>query len=492
MRKISIIGLGAGDLKQMPLGVFEKLSHAKQVFLRTEKHPVVDELKKREIPIQSFDEIYLAKETFPDVYETISDQLIEQVMGSEDEILYAVPGHPMVAEKTTQWLLKKGLENGIAVEVIGGQSFLDAMFTALKIDPVEGFALLDGLTLKASDINLRLHLIITQVYDQLSASEVKLTLMEVLPDEYPITLVVAAGVEGEQQIHTMPLYELDHLQGTFNLAAIYVPPVRDENLLNRQFSQLREIIRILRSPEGCPWDREQTHQSIRKNLVEETYEVLETIDDNDMDAMCEEIGDLLMQVMLHAQIAEDEGDFTVEDVIFGLNEKLIRRHPHVFGEVQADTSAQVVRNWEQIKATEKKEKGQERKSHLSGIPRDLPALMYAYKLQKKAAHVGFDWDNVQDVYNKVDEEYLEVKEAANKEELREEMGDLLFAVVNLARFLKIDPEEALALTNKKFTRRFHYIEERLTEQGKEFATTTLDEMESYWQEAKQKQKEVQS
>lgn len=491
MRKISIIGLGAGDLKQMPLGVFEKLSHAKQVFLRTEKHPVVDELKKRGIPIQSFDEIYLAKETFPDVYETISDQLIEQVMGSEGEILYAVPGHPMVAEKTTQWLLKKGSDNGIAVEVIGGQSFLDAMFTALKIDPVEGFALLDGLTLKASDINLRLHLIITQVYDQLSASEVKLTLMEVLPDEYPITLVVAAGVEGEQQIHSMPLYELDHLQGTFNLAAIYVPPVREENLLNRQFSQLREIIRILRSPEGCPWDREQTHQSIRKNLVEETYEVLETIDDNDMEAMCEEIGDLLMQVMLHAQIAEDEGDFTVEDVIFGLNEKLIRRHPHVFGEVQADTSAQVVQNWEQIKAKEKEEKGQERKSHLSGIPRDLPALMYAYKLQKKAAHVGFDWDNVQDVYNKVDEEYLEVKEAANKEELREEMGDLLFAVVNLARFLKIDPEEALALTNKKFTRRFHYIEERLAEQGKEFATTTLDEMESYWQEAKQKQREVQ-
>jgi tetrapyrrole methylase family protein / MazG family protein len=491
MRKISIIGLGAGDLRQMPLGVFEKLSQAKQVFLRTEKHPVVDELKKRGIPIQSFDEIYLAKETFPDVYETISDQLIEQVMGSEGEILYAVPGHPMVAEKTTQWLLKKGPENGITVEVMGGQSFLDAMFTALKIDPVEGFALLDGLSLKASDINLRLHLIITQVYDQLSASEVKLTLMEVLPDEYPITLVVAAGVEGEQQIQSMPLYELDHLQGTFNLAAVYVPPVRDENLLNRQFSKLREIIRILRSPEGCPWDREQTHQSIRKNLLEETYEVLETIDDEDMEGMCEEMGDLLMQVMLHAQIAEDEGDFTVEDIIYGLNEKLIRRHPHVFGEVQADTSAQVVQNWEQIKASEKKEKGQERKSHLSGIPRDLPALMFAYKLQKKAAHVGFDWDNVQDVYNKVDEEYLEVKEAKNKEELREEMGDLLFAVVNLARFLKIDPEEALALTNKKFTRRFHYIEERLTEQGKDFATTTLDEMELYWQEAKQKQREVQ-
>jgi tetrapyrrole methylase family protein / MazG family protein len=490
MHKISIVGLGAGDFRQMPFGIYEKLSQAKQVFLRTEKHPVVEELKKRGIMVQSFDEIYLAKDNFPDVYETISDQLIEKALSSKNEILYAVPGHPMVAEKTTQWLLKKGSEHGVAVEVMGGQSFLDAMFTALKVDPVEGFALLDGLTMKASDINPRLHLIITQVYDQISASEVKLTLMEVLPDEYPIHFVNAAGVEGEQQIRTMPLYELDHLQGTYNLAAIYVPPVKDENLLNRQFGRLREIIRILRSPEGCPWDREQTHQSIRKNLLEETYEVLETIDDEDMEAMCEEIGDLLMQVMLHAQIAEDEGDFTVEDVIFVLNEKLIRRHPHVFGEVQADTSAQVVQNWEQIKAEEKKDKGQERKSHLSGIPRDLPALMYAYKLQKKAAHVGFDWDDVKDVYSKVDEEYQEVKEAKTKEELREEMGDLLFAVVNLARFLKIDPEEALALTNKKFTRRFQYIEERLAEQGKDFAKTTLTEMESYWQEAKQKQGEV--
>ena len=485
MSKISIIGLGSGDMNQRSLGVYERITQAKTLLLRTEKHPVVQQLRERGIKFQSFDAYYEQSDQFSDVYSSIYEELIAQAK-EKGEVLFAVPGHPMVAEQTTQLLLRGAGEHGVEIEVLGGQSFLDAVFSALQFDPVEGFVLLDALSLQAKHVNPHTHTVITQVYDDLTASEVKLTLMEVFPDEYPVTLVLSAGIKGEEQILQMPLYELDHIKGTHNLAAVYIPPAKDDKILNRRFATLREIISILRSPEGCPWDREQTHRSIRKHLIEETYEVLETIDDDDPEAMCEEMGDLLMQVMLHSQIAEDEGDFTIEDVIEVLNEKLIRRHPHVFGEREADTSEQVVKNWDQIKAEEKKAKGvvADQRSLLNGIPRDLPALMTAFAISKKAAKVGFDWERVEDVYAKIEEELEEIKQARNEEETKAELGDLLFAVANLARFIKVDPEEALALTNRKFKSRFQYIEKRLQERNKSLQDSSLEEMEALWQEAK--------
>ena len=485
MKKISIVGLGSGDLSHMPIGMWEFIKDSRYIFLRTEKHPVVQELQKRGIQMESFDNVYEQTDTFSSVYEQICDKLIQHA-NDKQNIVYAVPGHPFVAEKTTQLLIAKGPEQGVEIDIIGGHSFLDAMFSALAIDPSEGFALLDALTLHPRVLNPHLHLIITQVYDRFTASDVKLTLMEVYPDDYLITFVVAAGVKGQQQVIQMPLYELDHFTDTYNLAAVYIPPTDTQAILHRQFSQLREIISILRSPEGCPWDKEQTHKTIRKNLIEETYEVAEAIDSDDPDGLREELGDLLMQVMLHSQIAEDNGDFTVEEVIAVLNDKLIRRHPHVFGEHTADTSDQVVQNWEQIKLEEKKGKGldPEVTSQLAGIPKGLPALMSAYKLQKKAAHIGFDWDRAEDVVAKLHEELEEVLKAESDQELKEELGDLLFVVVNLARFHKVDPEEALALTNQKFTKRFEHIEKRLKELGKDFSDSSLEEMEEFWQEAK--------
>jgi len=484
MNKITVIGLGAGDISQLPLGTYEKIVESKHLYIRTEKHPVISQLQERGIQFTSFDSLYEGSEDFSSVYQGIATALIEKAQRGEN-VVFAVPGHPMVAEKTTQLLLEMGKEAGIVVDVEGGQSFLDPMFSALRFDPVEGFALLDALALDKKMLNPHLHLIITQVYDDLTASDVKLTLMDVYPDDYQIALVLAAGVPGLEKVMWMPLYELDHIQGTHNMAAVYVPPTSSESILNRQFSTLREIIAILRSPGGCPWDREQTHQSIRKHLIEEAYEVLETIDDDDPEAMCEEMGDLLMQVMLHAQIAEDDGDFTIDDIILGLNEKLIRRHPHVFGTKSASTGDEAVVNWDQIKLEEKKEKGidMEGKSLLDGIPRGLPSLMVAYELSKKASKVGFDWDHVKHVYAKIEEELEEVKEAESKEHVKEEIGDLLFAVANLARFLKLDPEEALALTNRKFKQRFQYIEKTL---NKPMTEATLDEMEALWQKAKQR------
>ncbi|MED4730337.1 Nucleoside triphosphate pyrophosphohydrolase [compost metagenome] len=488
MKKIIVIGLGAGNLEGLPLGIYRILKGAKHLYLRTEKHPVVAELLAEGVAYESFDDVYKAHDQFPEVYEEISDRLFRMVE-EKDEIVYAVPGHPLVAERTVQLLMDRAEEQGVEIKVKGGQSFLDPVFASLKIDPVEGFALLDGTDLQKHQVQPNLHHLICQVYDAFVASDVKLTLMEAYPDDYPVTVVTAAGVTEEERIQTIPLYELDRLDNYSNLTTVYVPPTEEDRALNRQFWRLREIVAILRSPNGCPWDREQTHQSIRKNLIEETYEVLETIDDEDPEAMCEEMGDLLLQIMLHSQMAEEEGYFTVQDVIAGLNEKLIRRHPHVFGASNAEDADEALQNWEDIKKKEKQGKGKETISRLDGVPRDLPAILKAYKYQKKAADVGFDWDELSEVLDKVKEEWEELKEAQTLEHRREELGDLLFVIVNIARFMKIDPEEALALTNKKFYYRFSYIEKKIIEAGKTFENTSLDEMENWWQEAKQKKKE---
>ena len=274
------------------------------------------------------------------MYESIAAALINLAKAAEDderEIVYAVPGHPMVAEATVRLLRERCPGENVTLTVLGGESFLDEAFVRLGFDPIEGFQLLDAAELRASVIQPQLHTLIGQVYDMITASEVKLALMELYPDDYPVIVGHALGVEGEEAIQQMPLFELDRIDGYGNLSLIYVPRSDDSNLRQRTFARLHEIVGILRSPEGCPWDREQTHESIRKNLIEETYEVLETIDEDDPEHMQEELGDLLLQIMLHSQMEEELGTFTVYDVIQALNDKLIFRHPHVLARAAPKT-----------------------------------------------------------------------------------------------------------------------------------------------------------
>ncbi len=251
----------------------------------------------------------------------------------------------------------------------------------------------------------------------------------------------------------------------------------------KKFEHLVQIMARLRAPDGCPWDQEQSHESLKKYLIEEAYELLESIDGKDDAAMTEECGDVLLQVVFHAQIAKDEGRFTIDDVIDSISNKLVRRHPHVFGDREAHDAEEVLRNWEADKQKEKPE----RNSVLDGIPKAMPALMRAHQLQKKAARVGFDWDHTEDVLDKIEEEIQEVREAIKEnkpEKVHDEMGDLFFALVNLARFLDIYSEEALQSTNHKFTQRFQYIEQKLKEQGKKPEDSNLEEMDKLWEEAK--------
>ncbi len=250
-----------------------------------------------------------------------------------------------------------------------------------------------------------------------------------------------------------------------------------------QFNRLVEIMKRLRGPDGCPWDKEQTSITLKPYLIEEAYEVIDAIDNQDDTNLTEELGDVLLQVVFHAQIATEENRFTIEDVAQSISDKLVRRHPHVFGNVEAETADQVVQNWEAIKAQEK-EGETDQKSALSGIPRHLPALLRAYQIQKKAARVGFDWDKTEEVIQKVEEEVQELRHAHTQQEKQEEFGDLLFSLVNLARFLQIDPEEALTQTIAKFQNRFAYIETELKKRGLTPQDTTLKEMDILWEKAK--------
>lgn len=253
-------------------------------------------------------------------------------------------------------------------------------------------------------------------------------------------------------------------------------------------ARLLEIMVILRSEKGCPWDREQTHTSLRQHLLEEAYEVIEVIDEDRLEELPAELGDLLLQIVFHAQIAAEAGSFTMAEVVQAINEKLIRRHPHVFGDVNIKTADEQVVHWEQTKL-----KKEGKVSAISGVPRELPALLRAYRLQNKAATMGFDWPEVTPVWDKIEEEVAELREAVasgEREQIEEELGDLLFSIVNVSRFLKVNPEDALRRTSEKFIRRFQQVEAEFVRRGQPMEQAELAEMDEIWKKVKRQEKEA--
>lgn len=485
-KEIIIVGLGSGNEERLTMGVLKELHSGKPIFLRTEQHPVVAYLRNEGLTYRSFDSLYESADSFGEVYQRLVEELLAEV-DSRGELVYAVPGNPLVAEKTVQILLALERESGVKVRVVGGESFIDTFFESLRLDPVEGFLMLNGESLHVNHLNSEINTLIAQVYNQAVASLVKLELMEYYPDDYIVYIVENLGMADSERIIGLPLFELDRDPTRFhNLSSVFLPSNREPLLIKRDLHQLLDMVRVLRGPEGCPWDRVQTHQSLRKNLIEETYELVETIDQLDYNAMTEELGDVFLQVILHSLLAEEKGYFGLYDVIEELMSKLIRRHPHVFGDAAAGKEDEARAEWERIKVLENIESGMKRKSVLDGVPIDLPENYKAYKLQKKAASVGFDWSEVIDVYDKIKEELAEAQSATDNE-LAGEIGDLLFAVINLARFQNIDPEAALALTNQKFIKRFKYIEGQLSKQGVPIGEAGLELMDSLWEKAKEQE-----
>jgi len=478
---LHVMGLGPSGLEQLTLGNYRRILGAKRIFARTAEHPCVQELMAEGICVESFDEIYATKPSFEEVYESITEQLGKELKKGSD-VIYVVPGHPMVAEKTVQ-LIGEKLSQEYEVVIHPAMSFVDEIFRVLKFDPIEGVLIRNNDALKDVGLTGKEWLIIPQVYNKLIASEVKLDLMSSYPDEAWVYITKALGTPDEQ-VDKLPLFEMDH--GTFDhLTTIVLPPNSEVISLSR----LIKVMALLRSEQGCAWDREQTHDTLKPCLIEESYEVLEAIEKKDMYNLCEELGDLLLQVVFHTQLASEDRDFDIQDVLQGIIQKLIRRHPHVFGAEKVETSDDVIRTWDRIKQEEKTSGNAELVFFKD--PVGLPALMWASSTQRRAAAVGFDWTEIDGPWGKVEEELQELRSALSDGiGVREELGDLMFSIVNLSRFLKLDAEDVLRDTIHKFQRRFLNMFELAGKDGLDLEKLPLEEMDVFWEKAKSKEKVV--
>jgi tetrapyrrole methylase family protein/MazG family protein len=541
---ITVIGLGPGGSRDLTLAALEAMRGASRVILRTSVHPTVSELAGYGVSYETLDEMYRDADDFESLYREMAARILEVARETFDRgetggIVYAVPGSPHVGERSVELLVEMGPAADTEVRVLPGVSFLEPVFSGSGISLFDGVQVVDALSIESVSINTGVALAVPQVYDSMVAGRVKSRLMQAYPDEHPVLLARAAGTR-EGRIDRMCLYEIDRVSDIDHLTTLVVPPLDtrvDVKGLERAataFAELVSVMSALRSGTGCPWDREQTHESLMKYMVEETYEALDTIEKGDMDKLCEELGDVMLQVVFHAQIASENGEFDIADVAAAIVEKLVRRHPHVFSEVKVDSSEAVLRNWEKIKAVERGEKGRFSRV-FDSVPAGLPSLMRAEIVQSKASKVGFDWKDYRPALDKVDEELAELRAAlllwgseANPGDARagslsageadaaepngvdptrsgssagkgrveegsasgksasvtEEMGDLLFAVVNVARLLKIDPEGALRKAVEKFIARFRYIEERAAAGGVAIEDMTLEEMDELWEESK--------
>jgi len=474
--RVTVVGLGPGGARHVTGEVLDAIAAHPHRFLRTARHPSAELVPGA----RSFDEVYESADTFADVYAEITERLVAAAT-EHGSILYAVPGSPLVLERTVRHL--RG-EDRIECVVLPAMSFLDVAWARLGIDPVEErVTLVDGHDFAAAAEGLEGPLLIAHTHANWVMSEIKLAVDSDDVDDLPVVILQRLGNDDEAITHTT-WSELDRAVEADHLTSVYVPRLGVGTAA--ELGRFHLLARTLR--EQCPWDQEQTHASLVTYLLEETYEVVDALhaldpDDPSTDeALVEELGDLLYQIEFHATIAEQEGRFTMADVARGVHDKLVRRHPHVFGEVTVDGADEVVANWDAIKRAEK-----QRTSAFDGVPTAQPSLSYAHAVQKRASKVGFDWPDVEGAFPKIAEESAEVREAASigdTEAVADEVGDLLFAVVNVARHLKVDPEAALRRAVGKFRTRFEGVEALARARGIDLTTAGLETLDTLWDEVK--------
>ena len=479
---ITIIGLGPGPIDDLSLRAWNKLQETDTLYLRTRRHPCVVDLPAH-LNCISFDDIYEAHDSFDDVYRAIAEQVLQVARGA-DTVVYAVPGDPFVGEATVTLIRKQAAVDSLELEIVSGISFIEPCLASLGIDALEGIQVLDGLEVASQyhpPINPAKPALMAQVYDRAVATDLKLTLMNQYPDDFPVRFV-HGSVTGNATVEDLSLFEIDRSSRIDVLTTLYLPALDPLS----SFEAFQDIIAHLRSAEGCPWDRKQTHESLRPFLIEEAHEVLETIDTGDALELREELGDLLLQVVLHAQIAIDDGEFYMKDILQHLNKKMIRRHPHVWGDVDVQGDPQrVSSNWEDIKKEEQAIAGKQRSSLLEGVPKGMPSLLVAHRYSRRASKVGFDWDDISGVEQKAKEEFEEIFAASSREHRAQEIGDLIFVLVNWLRWLDVDdPESLLRETNAKFHRRFSFVEASAARQNRALTEFSLDELDTFWQDAK--------
>jgi tetrapyrrole methylase family protein/MazG family protein len=480
---VVVAGLGPGGVDHVTAETIAAIDRLPHRYLRTSIHP-----SAHLVPgAVSFDDVYESADRFADVYAEIVERLVEAATRHR-EVLYVVPGSPLVLERTVRELRD---DERIEITILPAMSFLDLAWARLGVDPVEsGVQLIDGHEFATAAAGRSGPLLVAHTHANWVLSDIKLAVDDPdgTLDGTPVVLLEALGTVHERIIRTT-WAEMDRTTEADHLTTLYIPELRVP--VGAGYVRFHRLARTLR--ERCPWDVAQTHRSLIPYLVEESYEVVDAIqalDDADPttdDLLIEELGDLLYQIEFHATIAEQEGRFTIADVTRGIHDKLVHRHPHVFGDERGTTVAvdgveQVLANWDEIKRAEKG-----RHSVFDGVPVALPSLAYADKIQRRAAKVGFDWSGVDGALPKIAEEAGELVEAAESgdaEATTDELGDLLFAVVNVARHLRVDAESALRAATNKFRRRFESVEELARERGVDVHRADLVDLDALWDEVK--------
>ena len=493
---LTIVGLGPGAWADVTLAAQLALESAPRLLLRTLRHPTVQALRERrpDLTLTSFDDLYEQAEGWQGLYEQMAERLL--AIAATEPLTYAVPGHPLIGEASVRLARQEAEARGIPVHIVAGLSFIEPICARLNVDPIAaGMQIVDATELAellpqqvAGALTTTRPLLISQVFNRRMASAAKLALLEIFPATWEVTLVQAAGLP-EERVRTAPLSEMDRDDFADHLTSLYVPPIPAPSLQSlRTPEALRYVVARLRAPEGCPWDRKQTHDSLTPYVLEEAAEVADAIEEFADDPMhlAEELGDLLLQVYLHTEIAQEEEAFTIGDVYEAITSKLIRRHPHVFGDVAVSGAEQVVANWEVIKRAERERAGEQSafESRLKRIPRHTAALAATHDTQRRAVKAGFDWPTLEDWVAKLNEETHELLDAATPDARADELGDLLFTIVALARRLEIDAELALRAANQKFRRRFQQMEQLAHARGLTFEDLDRAAQLALWGEAK--------
>ncbi|MBN2469180.1 MAG: nucleoside triphosphate pyrophosphohydrolase [Anaerolineae bacterium] len=472
---ITIVGFGPGDPEQVTLEARQVLQAAAEVLVWPGMSDALPEGPLYRPLISEPGE-----DSSP---EALVEQAAEAVCaGSEGGVVVAVPGSPYVLNPVVARVQALASARQISLRIISGLSFIEPALVAAGADPAQALQIFGALEVAGMyhpPFNPDVPVLLAPVSSPALATRLKRVLLNQMPASQSVRLIHNAGTQ-RQRVAAVPLGELDAEHDFTPTTVLYIPPISRLG----SFESLQEVMAHLRSPEGCPWDREQDHLTLRPYLLEEAYEVLDALDRGDLNGLAEELGDLLLQVAFHVQVAVDAGEFHMTDVIAHITHKLIHRHPHVWGDVDVNDSGEVTRNWEAIKKQERRDNGKARASLLDGVSKALPALAQAYNYQARAARVGFDWDQIEPVIDKIREEIDEIQAAEDADHRAREIGDLLFALVNWTRWMDVEPETALREANQRFYRRFHYIEQAADAAGQALSSMTLEEMDALWDEAK--------
>lgn len=476
---ITLLGVGPGAEDLLTREAWTLIKNSREIVLRTSRLPLVKSLPDH-LAISSFDALF-GSGAYETVYDLIADRVLE-LSKRPQGVVYAIPGHPLDPEADTRRIMQRAQTAGVPVRVVGGLSIAGFIVNALDKQPLRQVVVIDSagfVGAHAPAFPPSLPAIITSIFSPALALAVKNALLTNYAPDHLAHLVVAPGLP-EGEVKAIPVGEIGADHATGPLVSLFVPALSERS----SFEAFQEIIAHLRAPNGCPWDREQTHESLKPYLLEETYEVLEALDRADIQELKEELGDLLLQIVLHAQIAVETGEFRMSDVLEYVHSKIVFRHPHVFGSTAVDGTAEVLRNWERLKEAERAAKGSVSTGILDGVAAALPALVQAEQYQKRAARVGFDWPDVEGVLDKIEEEIGEFRRAGSDKARASELGDLLFALVNLARWRGVDAESALRLANARFSKRFQYIEQQTRLENRALQDLSIEEMEDLWQQAK--------